>query len=510
MDMSNYNYLDALQQETNYTKTENGALTNTSSLSASLDLFSTIGAIRNQSTEEILRRFHNAYSENKDLAMKILFFARDVRGGLGERRVFRVILKDLAVHHQETVKFNIPCIAEYGRWDDLLTLIGTPCERAALICIAAQLENDKYSLEGKTDEDISLLAKWLPSINATSKETVKMAKKIAKFLGMSEKEYRKTLSSLRDRIKIIENNLREKDYTFDYSKQPSKAMLKYRKAFLRNDKEKYLSFLFDVENGKTQLHAGTVYPYEIVHCITKYNISRYYDQYNCIDPNEITSLTTTWNNLPDYTNGQNYLAVVDGSGSMYGYRMLNSNLVPADVALSLGLYFAEHNKGLFHNHFITFSQKPRLVEIMGENLLDKIKNIMRYHEVANTNLEAVFKLLLDTALKYGIPQEEMPSALYIISDMEFDECAYGAEVTNFQHAKFMFESCGYKLPKIVFWNVASRKLQQPVTKNDRGVALVSGCTPKIFELALSEDLDPMKFMLSVINTERYSKIKAYD
>lgn len=498
-------YLDALKENTNITYTENGALTNASSLSSNLDLFSTIGAIRNQSTDEILRRFHNAYSEDKDLAIKILFFARDVRGGLGERRVFREIIKDMAFNHPETVKFNIPYIAEYGRWDDLLSLMDTPCERAALICISAQLEKDKYSLEGITGQEVSLLAKWLPSVNATSKETVKMAKKIAKSLGLSDAEYRKTLSALRNRIKLIENNLREKDYTFDYSKQPSKAMLKYRKAFIRNDTERYVEFLHNVDKGEAKLNTGTLYPYEIVGKVIKtINTVRWRDVQ--LSREERQSLNTTWNQLPDYTDGENYLAVIDGSESMY----TGENPQPADVAISLGLYFGEHNKGLFHNHFITFSESPRMIEIKGEDLFDKIYNIMRYQEVANTNIEAVFDLLLDTAVQNRIPQEEMPSALYIISDMEFDHCTKNSNITNFQRAKSMFEFHGYKLPRIVFWNVASRKLQQPVTKNDRGVALISGCTPKIFELALSEDLDPMSFMINTINTERYEKIKAYD
>ena len=500
------NYLDALKQNTNFTYTENGALTNASSLSSNLDLFSTIGAIRYQSTDEILRRFHNAYSEDKDLAIKILFFARDIRGGLGERRVFREILKDMAFHHPETVKSNISHIAEYGRWDDLLSLIDTPCERAALVCISAQLEKDKYSLEGITGEEVSLLAKWLPSVNATSKETVKMAKKIAKSLGLSDAEYRKTLSSLRNRIKLIENNLREKDYTFDYSKQPSKAMLKYRKAFIRNDKERYAEFLHNVDKGEAKLNTGTLYPYEIVNKITSSVYGWRGNFSSDLSEEERRSLNTTWNQLPDYTDGENYLAIIDGSGSMYNRQ----NPQPADVALSLGLYFGEHNKGLFHNYFITFSERPRLIEIKGEDLVDKISNIMNYSEIASTNIEAVFDLLLDTAVQNHIPQEEMPSALYIISDMEFDSCTKDADITNFQRAKSMFEFHGYKLPRIVFWNVASRHLQQPVTKNDRGVALVSGCTPKIFELALSEDLDPMSFMLNTINTERYEKIKAYD
>ena len=219
--------LNFLKREASMTYTENGAVTYRSTQSECLDLFATIGALRSESNEEITSRFLRAYAEDADLAMKILFFARDIRGGIGERRVFRVILKWLAAHAPQSLEKNIRYIAEYGRWDDLLALMDTACESKGLDCIREQLAVDCAALE--TGDSVSLLAKWLPSVNTSNRETVRMAKRIARSLGMSDAEYRRMLSALRAKIRIIENNLREKDYTFDYEKQPSKAMFKYRK-----------------------------------------------------------------------------------------------------------------------------------------------------------------------------------------------------------------------------------------------------------------------------------------
>lgn len=230
--------LNQLKKKTNIAHTENGAVTNASTMSDCLDLFATIGAIRSADDREIIRRFVSAYTEDADLAMKILFFGRDVRGGLGERRVFRVIVNWLAENRAESLRKNIEHIPEYGRFDDLLSLLGTTCEKDALEVIRKQLEKDIAS-----EDDVSLLAKWLPSVNASNGDTVRKAKRVARYLGMSEETYRKTLAELRKKIRIIENNLREKDYSFDYSKQPSKAMFKYRKAFMRNDGERYNAFL---------------------------------------------------------------------------------------------------------------------------------------------------------------------------------------------------------------------------------------------------------------------------
>ncbi len=491
-------FIDKLKEANNKTYTENGAVTYGTTLSDCLDLFATIGALRNADEEEIIKRFMRAYAEDADMAMKTLFFARDIRGGLGERRVFRAILAWLAVNEAKSVRRNLEFIAEYGRFDDLLALIGTPCEKDMLDLVKAQLNKDIESMEA--GKEVSLIAKWLPSVNASNKETVKIAKKVAKDMGMSDAEYRKNLSALRAYIKIIENNLREKDYSFDYEKQPSKALYKYRQAFCRNDADRYQAFLNKAEVEPSVMHTGTLTPYDVIAPIVKRVENR-----EKIGEDERKAMDVTWNSLEDFVGAENALAVIDGSGSMYWGGM---RYMPAAVAQSLGIYFAEHNKGAFYNHFITFSANPRLVEIKGGDIVDKVKYCMSYNECANTNIERTFQLILQTAVENEMSQEDIPEKLYIISDMEFDSCADGSKMTNFEHAKSEFEKHGFKLPQIVFWNVASRNEQQPVTKNEQGVALVSGCSPQIFSMLSKDILNPMDFMLEVLNSRRYEQIAA--
>ena len=482
--------LEVLKKTANKTYTENGAVTRRTSGKDCLDLFAAIGALRRADDQNICSRFLKAYAENPDLAMKILFYARDVRGGLGERRVFRSILVWLASNEKGSVVRNLPYIAEYGRWDDVLVLLKTPCRKEALALLEEQFREDLAALEA--GGDISLLGKWLPSVNASNQETVVMAKMIAKSFGLSDRDYRKALTGLRARIRIIENNLREKDYTFDYSKQPSKAMFKYRKAFLRNDGERYAAFMDRVDRGEAKLHTGTLMPYELV--------ERAYD---CSEE-ERRSLDVTWRTLEDFTTDENALVAADGSGSMYW----GSKPMPAAVAQSLAIYFAEHNKGKFHNHFLTFSMTPQLVEIKGKDFVEKVRYCRTFDECANTNLEAVFDLILQAAAENHVPRAEMPAKLYIISDMEFDHCVKNSSMTNFENAKASYAAAGYKLPDLVFWNVDSRHEQQPVKENDRGVALVSGNSPRIFSMVMDGELNPYDFMLSVIDTERYAPIAA--
>ncbi len=482
--------LEFLKREANKTYTENGSVTYRSTGRDCLDLFATIGALRRESEQEITARFLRAYAEDPDLAMKILFYGRDVRGGLGERRVFRILLRWLAVSKPESVVRNLPYVAEYGRWDDVLVLLDTPCRAEALALLKQQFDADLAALS--SDGDVSLLGKWLPSVNASNDETIRAAKQIANAFGLSDRDYRKTLTKLRAQIRILENNLRERDYTFDYSKQPSKAMFKYRKAFLRNDAERYGAFMQRVSTGEVKLNTGALYPYEIIE-----------KAYHCDDAERL-SLDATWRALADYTQDENALVVADGSGSMYW----GGKPMPAAVAQSLAIYFAEHNRGAFRNHFITFSMNPRLVEIKGRDIVDKARYCETFNECANTNIQKVFELVLNAAVRNRVPQKDLPSTLYIISDMEFDSCAAGASLTNFEYAAKLFQQAGYRLPNVVFWNVSSRNQQQPVTMNEQGVALVSGCSPRIFSMVMEGSLDPFTFMLSVIDTERYAPIRA--
>ena len=488
--------------EMNKTFTENAAVSNISTGSDCLDLFSVIGALRHEKKERIISSFIRAYTENADMAMKIIFFARDIREGLGEREIFRVIFRWLAENEPESVKKNIEYVDEYGRYDDLLTLFDTPCEKQMLSFLRKRFYDDIGKLE--KGNDVSLLGKWLPSVNASNAKIVKMGKRIARAFNLSDADYRKKVSALRAEINIIENHLREMDYSFDYGKQPSRAMLKYRKAFIRNDYKRYMDFISNVSSGRTRLHADNIYPYELV---DKY-IDFEWDDDNCfmkkISVDEKEVLNAAWKALPDYGGSENAIAVIDTSGSMYS----NSRPLPASVALSLGLYFAERNKGIFANKFIEFSARPRLIEIKGNTFADRLRYISSFNEVADTNIEAVFDLILRAAVNNKVPQCELPRKLIIISDMEFNFCVNNASLTNFENAKKKYETNGYKLPQIVFWNVDSRRCQQPVTMNEQGVILVSGVTPKIFSMIMGGEFSPYKFMTEILESERYSKITA--
>ena len=478
--------LEQLKNEANLTLTENSAVTYKSSGSECVDLFAAIGALRNSEPEQIQLRFMRAFAENPDLALRTAFYARDIRQGLGERKIFRAILEWLAKNNPDSIAKNIALIPEYGRWDDLLCLLNTKCRKYALNLIKSNLESD------------SLIAKWLPSINASNQQARHYAQIIANFLEMNYKQYRQLLTKLRAKLDLIENNLREKNYTFDYSKQPSKAMFKYRQAFIRNDGQRYNKFLEDVAQGKTSINTGTLAPYEIILPIASWDDRE-------ISESERKALNTTWEALEDFTNGENALAVIDGSGSMYREDGIIS---PIAVAVSLGIYFAERNTGGFRNHFITFSERPQLIEIQGHDIYERVNYCKSFHEVANTNLQKVFELILRTAVKNNIPPEQMPSSLYIISDMEFDYCTDDSSLTNFEYAKKIFSEHNYKLPQIIFWNADSRNLQQPVKFNEQRVCLVSGVSPRIFAMIKSGDLTPLKFMLDILNSERYINICA--
>ena len=482
--------LEFLKNLANRAYTENGAVTERTSGSDCLNLFATVGALRAQTEAEIVKRFLRAYAENRDLAMKILFYARDVRGGLGERRVFRVLLQYLAENEPAVLCRNLPYIAEYGRWDDMLILLDSPVHTEAAAFLREQFEADLAAL--RSGEPVSLLGKWLPSVNAHNAEAVRHAKQLARAFGLSDAEYRKALSALRRELRILENNLRERDYTFDYARQPSQAMFRYRKAFLRNDEQRYRGFMERVSTGKAVLHTGTLMPYELVEAAYRGSMA------------ERAVLDATWNALEDFTDGANALVVADGSGSMYW----GGKPLPAAVAQSLAIYFAERNQGAFRNHFITFSMTPQLVEIKGSDFVEKVRYCRSFDECANTDLQSVFELILAAAVRNRLPQDELPSTLYIVSDMEFDACARNSSLSNFEQAKKLYAAHGYRLPQVVFWNVQSRNEQQPVRMNEQGCALVSGCTPRIFSQVMAGEMDPYKNMLNVLMSERYAPISA--
>ena len=486
--------LQELKAKANCTLTENGAVTLQTTGSDCLDLFATIGALRSASDGEIISRFIRAYAENQTLAMKLLFYGRDIRGGLGERRVFRILLRYLSCTAPGSVRRNLQLVSEYGRWDDLLVLLGTPCEKDMIALVRAQFEADLAALED--DAPVSLLGKWLPSVNTSNRDAVRMGKRLARAFGLTDAAYRKALVRLRGKIRILENNLREQDYSFDYAVQPAKALLKYRHAFLTHDAERYQAYLQDVVSGKRKMHTGTLYPYELIQPFFSGDLAA--------AENDSQALDAAWNALDLGEPEENALCVIDGSGSMYS----GGSPLPITVALSLGMYFAERCTGEFHNHFITFSEHPRLVEIKGADLAEKVRYCASFNECANTNIQKVFELILDTAVRHGLSQEQLPQTLYFISDMEFDSCTVDARSTNFAYAEELFARHGYRLPRVVFWNVQSRHEQQPVQMNKRGVVLVSGFTPKLFTMIARGCESPYAFMESVLLSDRYAPVCA--
>lgn len=478
--------LNHLKNSFNETSTENGALAYASTKSDVLDLFSMGGAFRNRTDAEVVKLFSMAFAENPLLAMKTLFYLRDVTGGQGERRFFRLALQHLAVHNKQALVKNLHLVPQFGRWDDLWVLLETSVKDEVTTLVKKQLILDKNS------DKPSLLAKWMPSENASSYKTKKYAKILREHYGTTPRLYRKLLSALRQRISLVETKLTEKNYeAIQYDKLPSRAGMIYRGAFARNDQQRYQDFLESLSKGEKKINAKALYPYEIVEKAKGWGVS----------DSDVKLLDGMWNNLPDYVEGkkENSIAVVDVSGSMSGR--------PMDVAISIGLYLAERNEGVFHNHFFTFSSNPQLVQVKGKNIVEKVNNMRRADWGMNTNIEAVFNKILNVAVKNNVPQDEMVEKVYIVSDMQFDQADRGAKSHIFKELAKKYEARGYKLPNLVFWNVDARETNTPFTMNSFGVQLVSGFSTSIFKSLMSGVVTtPYDLMLETVNSERYAEV----
>lgn len=476
--------VSAIRAENNVAFTDNNARSNASTFSALLDFFGQGGAVRQKDEAYIKSLFWKAYGEDPLYAVKALFYFRDVRGGQGERRLFRTCLADLA-SKPSVVNHLLPLIPEYGRWDDVLSLLGTPCEDAALELIDGQLAKDIRL--SKKDESFSLLAKWLPSVNTSSYLTRQQAYKVRRYLGLTPKQYRKTLSRLRAKLDVVERKMCSNEWgAIDYEAVPSRASLIYKGAFNKHDEARYSRFIKAVEAGEAKINAGTLFPHDIVGKV--------------LNGEDNKTLEVLWKNLPDYLNGSenNAIVVADVSGSMNG--------LPLSISIGLAMYFAERNKGPFANKFITFSESPSLQDVRGATLFDRVRNLNSAAWTMNTNLQAVFDLILNAATCHGLEQKDLPRTLLIVSDMEFDEATSRNDKTNLEVIRKKFERAGYKMPNLVFWRVNTITNQSPVTVNDRGVCLVSGASPVIVEMVLKNEVSPLKVMLDVLNRERYKAI----
>lgn len=475
-------FLNEMDKRENITYTENGDIAYKTTRSGLVDLFALGGAYRNRTDEECISLFEKAFAEDESWAMKCLFYLRDVRGGQGERKFFRVVMRWLAENYPLAAKRNMEYIADIGRWDDLVySFLNTPLESTMVKIIKEQLAEDNKS------KYPSLCAKWLPSANTSSLETKAAAKIIQKRLGMSAKQYRKTLSSLRKKIRIVESLMSQKNWDeIDFSKIPSRAGFLYSNAFLRRKEtsERYKEF---IGNKNTKVNAETLYPYE---CVAKaFNIRKDNDE-------RVNIVNKYWDNLKDYINNAKFngIAVVDVSGSMIGR--------PLTVAISLGLYCAEKNSGVFKDRFITFSQTPNIVKTQGDTFYKKVKNMCNADWGMNTNIEAVYDLILDIAISSGCSQEEIPQNLIIISDMQFDCCTEG--LSSLQCAKIKWKEKGYKLPHLTFWNVDARNNSFPTLLSE-DVSLVSGFSPALFE-QIMQNKDTFEIIFEKLGSDRYKNI----
>ena len=485
------NFAQAINNESRKTYTENGATAYNSTGSALLDFFGSAGALRVADEERIKCLFADAIKEDPLLAAKALFYTRDVRGGLGERRTFRILLKYAAEHHPEIIASNLWAIGEYGRYDDLYELVGTSLESDMWAYVKNQLVADENAMQN--NEPCSLLAKWLKTADASSEKTRKMGIMTAQKLGMSVYEYKRRIRKLRKYTDVTEVKMSGQKWNqINYSAVPSKAMMNYGRAFARHDAERYQEFISKAAKGEVKINASTLYPYDL---IEKY-IGDWYSDNLPYD----AAIEAQWNALPDFVGQEaNAIVIADTSGSMWGR--------PLCSALGLTIYFAQRNKGAFHNLWMSFSGDSKVQILKGETLAQQLASIDMDHWGGNTNLELAFMNILKIARDNHVPPEEMVKSLIVISDMEIDQCT-SSSWSFYDEMRDRFARYGYEIPNVVFWNVESRHDIFHADKNRKGVQLCSGQSPSMFrQLMKSIGMTPMEMMLSVLNSERYALIQ---
>jgi len=459
--------MNLIQAMQNKTYTENGMPTGKSSGSKVLDFFYKAPASNDFSAMTNL--FIEAYNEDHVLATKALFYLRDIRGGQGRREMFRKIFQYLCIWHPSLACQIYEYIPEYGRWDDLLVGLNSMIEEVIGNMILWHIGTGN-----------NLAAKWMPRDNKAGKAN---AIRLQKLWNMTPKQYRKFLV---EHTNVVENQMCLKNWQkIIYEHVPSKAMLKYHKAFGRNDEDRLIEYLSLVNAGKKKINAGTIYPHEIVH-----KILYEYDGEN-------KTYQALWNNLPNFVKESNFIPVCDVSESMEG--------TPMGISIALGMYLSERNIGPFKDAFITFSEKPRLEYLQGD-LFSKLDALYSADWGYNTNLEAVFNLILEAAATNYVKPEDMPKNILIISDMQFDRCTKLPSNSAMQMIQYMYISNGYAVPNIIFWNVRDSN-GVPVSMHESGAALISGYSPSIMQYLGLDEITPYSVMLKTLNSKRYERIK---
>lgn len=507
--MNKNKLLNAVKEATNVTRTENGAVTRKTTMSALLDLFGTGAAYRTRNESDCIVLFQKAFDENPVYALKCLFYLRDARGGQGERRFFRVVTKWLADNKTAAMKRNLKYVPEFGRWDDLYVFVGTALEQDAFDFMGDQFVLD---LQCKTP---SLLAKWLKSENTSSAESRALATKTRKAFGLTPREYRKSLSVLRARINVLERLMSAGQWDkIEFDKIPSKAGLVYRNAFARHDVERMradknaVAYKDFVQDKNTKVNAKALYPYEVVAKATNYcGMGSWFSSRGKDDPTERAAINKYWDNLEDYFKGASLdaLCMIDTSGSMWG----SDASAPINVAISIGLYAAERARGPFHNHYISFSSRPQLIETYGSDFVDKVKRIYSTNLCENTNIEAAFDMLLNTAIKSRCRQSDLPKTIIVVSDMQFDaqRGRYGSSnATLMENIAYKWQRAGYQMPELVYWNVQARGNNVIPMQAKDGITFVSGFSPVLFE-QIMKGKTGYDLMMDKLNSERYECIR---
>ena len=450
--------------------TDNGMETNLSSLNACADLFFIIAASRKI---DIIPTFKKAYESDKELSLRVLQWSRDIRGGAGERKVFRNICQWLEKNDPENLSKILPKIPELGRWDDLL-VFETP-----------DIKNKAYALISKAlNEGNGLCSKWMPREKSSSIKDRKIAKELALYMGLTYKDYRKLLA---DTTNVVETKICNKDFdTIEFGKLPSVASSRYQRLFLKKCAERYQEYKSKLVKGEAKVNASAVFPHDVIKALT--------------NGDEIVS-TAQWESLPNYLGDEMILPLVDVSGSMD--TPISGGTRAMDVSIALGLYISEKTSSeKFKNVVMTFSREPSLVKLNG-SLMERYSQITELDWGYNTDIIKAFTRILEFAKQNNIHQKDMPSFLLILTDMEFDPAAGGG--TCFDNVKQIYHNNGYTLPKIVFWNLKGRPGNVPVKHKENGTALISGFSPSILKSVLScSNFNPEQIMLETVMVDRYN------
>lgn len=495
-------FVNAMKEDSSFTKTTNGMTARNTTGSYCLDFFATVGAMRNSSESEVQDKFFKAFCEDKLIAMKTLFYGRDVRGGLGERRISRVIYKYLAMNYPNVMEKNIEIVPFFGRWDDLYVFVDTPVEDAMWKFFAKTLREDIYNMNHNAP--VTLLAKWAKCWNSGNKDSRILGRKSAKAVGVNNYQYQKAISALRKYIDVVEVKMSSKKWNrINYEAVPSCAMHKHNKAFYKHDESRFKDYLGKVQRGEKKINASAVYPYELVGKYVNfasdydYNTHKYIYRVNPAD----SVVEAQWKSLPNYVSGHNnVLIMADTSGSMRG--------MPISSAIGLGIYFAERNSGPYKNKIMTFSDNPVFVDVVGNTLNEKVRSCVNSHWDNNTNIMKAMRKILAVALENNLSSDDLPKALVIISDMQFDRCCDMARNKDmYSFLKNEFAAHGYTLPNIIFWNVNGSNTFH-AKSNVSGVQMYSGNSVSTFKEVLSSiGYNAYEAMIKTLSNSRYDCVK---